>query len=77
MVSQKVFMKALKAFAFIKAFEASQRSLKIEIQVKGAVTQIEKALISDCLRVSKLSWKFRIPTNSNFAIIYPWKLLFY
>ena len=33
--------------------------------------QIEKALITDRLRVSKLSRKFRIPTMYNFAVIYP------
>ena len=43
---------------------------------KGTVTQIERALINDRLRVSKVSWKFRIPTIQNFAVIYPWNLLF-
>ena len=38
---------------------------------KGAVMQIEKALINDRLRVSKVSWKFCIPTIYNFAVIYP------
>ena len=39
--------------------------------------QIEKALIStERLSISKLSWKFRIPTIYNFAEIYPWSLLF-
>ena len=38
--------------------------------------QIEKALISDRLRVSKVSLKFRIPTMYNFAVIYPLNLLF-
>ena len=38
--------------------------------------QIEKALINDLLRVSKVSWKFRIPSIYNFAVIYPWNLLF-
>ena len=37
---------------------------------KGTVMQIEKALITDRLRVSKVSRKFRIPTIYNFAIIY-------
>ena len=40
------------------------------------VMQIEKALTNDLLRVSKVSWKFCIPTIYNFAIIYPWNLLF-
>ena len=43
---------------------------------KGGVMQIEKALINDRLRVSKVSWKFRIPTIYNFAGIHPWSLLF-
>ena len=38
---------------------------------KGTVSQIEKALKNDFLHVSKVSWKFRIPTIFNFAIIYP------
>ena len=33
--------------------------------------QIEKAMINDRLRVSKLSEKFRIPTIDNFTVIYP------
>ena len=32
--------------------------------------QIEKALINDQLAVSKVFWKFHIPTNYNFAVIY-------
>ena len=31
--------------------------------------QIEKALINDCLTVSKVSWKFCIPTFYNFEVI--------
>ena len=38
--------------------------------------QIEKAQINDRLRVSKVSWKFRIPTIFNFAVICQWNLLF-
>ena len=38
--------------------------------------QIEKALINDRLRVSKVSWKFRIPTSYNLAVAYPWHFLF-
>ena len=45
-------------------------------EIKGTVMQIEKALINDRLRVSKVSWKFHIPTIYNFEVIYPWNLLF-
>ena len=38
--------------------------------IKGAVTQVEKALVKDCVRVSK-SLKFHIPTIYNFVVIYP------
>ena len=38
--------------------------------------QIEKALINDRLRVSKVSWKFCIPAIFNFAVIYQWNVLF-
>ena len=44
--------------------------------LKGTVMQIEKLLINDCLRVSKLSWKFRIQTIYNISVNYPWNLLF-
>ena len=43
---------------------------------KGTVMQTEKALIKDGLRVSKVSWKFNIPTIYSFAVICPWNLLF-
>ena len=36
--------------------------------------QIEKALINDCLRASKVSWKFGIPTIYNSAVICSWNL---
>ena len=39
--------------------------------IKGTVTQIEKALISDPWPISKVSWQFRIPTMYNFEVIYP------
>ena len=39
--------------------------------------QIEKALINDRLRLSKVSWKFRIPTIYSFTVIYSWNLLFF
>ena len=38
--------------------------------------QLEKVLINDRLRVSKVSWKFRIPTIYNFGVIYSWNLQF-
>ena len=44
--------------------------------LKSTIMQIEKALINDRLNVSKVSWKFRIPTIYNFAVIYSWNLLF-
>ena len=46
------------------------------VGIKGAVMQIEKALINNRLRVSKVFWKFCFPTVYNFAIIYPVNLLF-
>ena len=39
------------------------------IELKGTVIQIEKVFINDCLRVSKVSWKFHISTIFNFAVI--------
>ena len=43
---------------------------------KGTVMQIEKVLINDRLLVSKLPWKFLIPTIHIFTVIYSWNLLF-
>ena len=40
------------------------------IQIKGAAMQIEKALINDRLRVSKMYSGFHITTICNFAVIY-------
>ena len=45
-------------------------------QIKCTVMQTEKALINDRVCVSKMSWKFRIPTIYDFAVIYPWNLVF-
>ena len=45
--------------------------LEWRFPIKGAVMQIEKALINDRLRVSKVCWKLCISTNYKFAIIYP------
>ena len=44
--------------------------------VKGAVMLTEKALIYHRLSVSKVSSKICIPSIYNFAVIYPWNLLF-
>ena len=44
--------------------------------LKVLVTQIEKALITDRLRVSKISGTISIPTLYAFAVIYPQNLLF-
>ena len=43
--------------------------------IKGTAMQIEKALINDRLSVTKVSWKFRIPTIYNLAVIYLWNML--
>ena len=45
--------------------------------LKGTVMQTEKVLINDCLSVLTVSWKFCGPTIYNFAVIYPWKFLFF
>ena len=47
------------------------------IFLKVTVMQIEKPLINDRLRVSKIPWRFRIPTIYNSEVIYPWNLLFF
>ena len=44
--------------------------------LEGTVMQIEKVLINDRLLVSKLPWKFLIPTIHIFTVIYSWNLLF-
>ena len=55
----------------------TQKSSESLFLWKGTVTQIEKAMINDCLRISKLSWKFHIPAIYNFVVIHPWNLRFY
>ena len=50
-------------------FKKMNRLTKIKI-IKGTITQIEKALINDRLRVSRINQKFLIPTIYNFAVIY-------
>ena len=50
-------------------------SLWTRCSIKGTVMQIEKALINDCLQVSKVSRKCGIPTIYNFAVICPQFLL--
>ena len=47
-------------------------SLFVFLLLKGIIKKTERALINDRLSVSKLSWKFYIPTIYNFAVIYPW-----
>ena len=39
-------------------------------KLKGTVMQTEKPLINDRLRVSKVSWKFRVPVIYNFTVIH-------
>ena len=58
-------------FKFSKLFVHVKRRI-----VKGTAMQIEKALINDRLRVSKVSRKFHISTIYNFAVIYTWNLVF-
>ena len=48
----------------------------VKPRFKGIVIQTETALINNRLRVSKVSWKFRISNIYNFAVIYPWNLFF-
>ena len=47
-----------------------------DVKIKATVMQIEKAPTNDRLHFSKVSWKFPILTIYNFAVIYPWNLLF-
>ena len=51
----------------------SQENLHNKV-LKGIVMQIEKALINDLLRVSKVSLKFCVATIYNFEVILPAKL---
>ena len=44
--------------------------------LKVTVMYSENALVNNRLCVSKISWKFRISTIFNFAVIYLWNLLF-
>ena len=62
--------------SLVKKFSLSLLILYFHNVFKGRVMQIKKALINDRLRVSNVFWKFWIPTFYNFAVIYPWNLLF-
>ena len=53
-----------------------RKNPNIKNSIKGTVMQIEKALINDRLNVSRVSWKFHIPTIYNFAAIFTWNVLF-
>ena len=44
--------------------------------LKCTTMQIEKVLKNDCYCISKVPWKFYIPTVCNLAVIYTWNLLF-
>ena len=35
----------------------------------------KKALTTDCLRISKVPWKFRIPAIYKFTVFFPWNFL--
>ena len=41
------------------------------MQIEKGMMQIEKGMINDRLRVSKVPWEFCIQTICNFAVIYP------
>ena len=50
-------------------------SLPIRV-LKVYSCKLKKTLINDNLTISKVSWKFSIPTIYNFAVVYLWNLLF-
>ena len=59
-----------------KVFSVYKQNFRNQ-QFKGKVMQFEKALTNGCLCISKVSWKFRIPTIYNLALTYPWILQFF
>ena len=58
----------------LKMFNGSTASDDLKL-LKGTVIQIKKVMINDRLRVSKVSWKNRIPIIYNFPLSYRWNLL--
>ena len=54
---------------------AAGTSLPIRV-LKVYSCKLKKPLINDNLTISKVSWKFSIPTIYNFAVVYLWNLLF-
>ena len=58
-----------------KVYSSDTRVMSVFLKV--TLMQTEKPLINDRLCVSKISWRFHIPTIFNFAVIYPWNLLFF
>ena len=63
-----------KNVSFICFNESSLKVTKNAFYFKSTV-QIKKVLINESLRVSKVPWKFCIPTIFNFGVIWSWKLL--
>ena len=51
-------------------FDGDDVSVEDQKFIEGTVMQTEKELKYNCLRVSKVTWKLRIPTIYNFAVIY-------
>ena len=47
------------------------------LNIESTIKQIGKALINDHLHVSKVSWKFHIPTNLLFSSKLPVKFAFF
>ena len=63
-------------FLFLKSLLLIFWIFKFSSLFKGTAMQIEKLLINDRLRISKVSWKFHILSIYNFAVIYPQNELF-
>ena len=55
---------------FVNIVTSHRSQIKSFNNIKGTSMQIEKVLINDRLRVSKVSGKFRTPTIYNFAVIH-------
>ena len=59
------------AWKIVQIVKKSQPQNNSNAALKGTVVQIEKVLINDRLRVSRVSCNFCIPTIYNFAVTYP------
>ena len=81
-IKMKWYFEEINGNKYLMVVPTNESKEKIKIyeelwsKIREVKMQIEKALINDRLRVSKISWTFHVSTIYSFAVIYLWNLLF-